>query len=154
MDGAFWHGHPSRHKPGRSGEYWDEKIARNVQRNREIDARLEGEGWTVLRVWDFEVGRELDGVVERVTHAVAEAARASGPRRRGKPSRATPSFGQNLREARHAAGLAQADLAHGASLERSTISLYERSLREPNLRTVLKLARVLKMEASELVRGL
>src|SRR5688572_28401692 len=29
VDGAFWHGHPSRHKPGRSGRYWDNKIERN-----------------------------------------------------------------------------------------------------------------------------
>lgn len=66
VDGAFWHGHPSRHKPGRSGAYWDEKIARNVERDRRVDNALEGEGWTVLRVWDFEIQRELSTVVERV----------------------------------------------------------------------------------------
>ncbi len=66
VDGAFWHGHPSRHKPGRSGAYWDEKIAKNVERDRRVDAELEAEGWTVLRVWDFEVRKELPWVVEAV----------------------------------------------------------------------------------------
>jgi len=76
VDGAFWHGHPSRHKPGRSGAYWDEKIARNVQRDQEADAALQAAGWTVVRAWDFEVRRDLPAVVERVTDALRE--RASG----------------------------------------------------------------------------
>src|SRR3954466_6751872 len=40
VDGAFWHGPPSRPRPGRSGAYWDEKIAKNVERDRRDDARL------------------------------------------------------------------------------------------------------------------
>jgi DNA mismatch endonuclease, patch repair protein len=72
VDGAFWHGHPSRHKPGRSGAYWDKKIARNVQRDREADAALEASGWTVIRVWDFEVRRDLGGVVNRVISHLAD----------------------------------------------------------------------------------
>jgi DNA mismatch endonuclease (patch repair protein) len=66
VDGAFWHGHPSRHRPGRSGKYWDEKIANNMGRDRRVDAELRDAGWAVLRVWDFEVGRDLEGVVARV----------------------------------------------------------------------------------------
>src|SRR3954469_13739020 len=45
VDGAFWHGHPSRHKPGRSGDFWDKKIARNVERDRRVDAELHAAGW-------------------------------------------------------------------------------------------------------------
>jgi DNA mismatch endonuclease (patch repair protein) len=72
VDGGFWHGHPSRHKPGRSGEYWDEKIAGNVARDRETDAALHAAGWTVLRIWDFEVRRDLPAVLDRVLSALAE----------------------------------------------------------------------------------
>jgi DNA mismatch endonuclease, patch repair protein len=71
VDGAFWHGHPSRHRPGRSGSYWDEKIARNVERDRAVDAELEGLGWSVIRIWDFEVQRDLPGSVARVQAALA-----------------------------------------------------------------------------------
>jgi DNA mismatch endonuclease, patch repair protein len=66
VDGAFWHGHPSRHKPGRSGEYWDKKIAANVERDRRVDRDLRDAGWVVVRVWDFEVQKNLDAVVSRV----------------------------------------------------------------------------------------
>lgn len=76
VDGAFWHGHPSRHRPGRSGAYWDSKIARNVERDHEADSALAAGGWTVIRVWDFEIRRNLDGVLERVISALAS--RVSG----------------------------------------------------------------------------
>jgi DNA mismatch endonuclease, patch repair protein len=66
VDGAFWHGHPSRHRPGRSGAYWDEKITKNIERDRRVDAELAAEGWAVVRIWDFEVRKELPRVVEGV----------------------------------------------------------------------------------------
>jgi DNA mismatch endonuclease, patch repair protein len=70
VDGAFWHGHPSRHKPGRSGRYWDEKIATNVARDKRVNRELEKVGWVVLRVWDFEIRKDLESVVTRVEAAL------------------------------------------------------------------------------------
>jgi DNA mismatch endonuclease, patch repair protein len=72
IDGAFWHGHPSRHRPGRSGRYWDEKIAGNVARDRRVDRELSARGWAVLRLWDFEIKSDLDASVTRLT-ALLEA---------------------------------------------------------------------------------
>jgi DNA mismatch endonuclease, patch repair protein len=77
VDGAFWHGHPSRHKPGRSGAYWDAKIARNMQRDREIVTALESVGWTVLRAWDFEIRQDLPAIVDRVTDVLRQRAGAT-----------------------------------------------------------------------------
>lgn len=79
VDGAFWHGHPSRHRPGRSGRYWDEKIARNVERDRAVDSELEEAGWSVVRVWDFEVKRDLPGTVAKVQAALGDEAAAKPP---------------------------------------------------------------------------
>lgn len=75
VDGAFWHGHQSRHRPGRSGAYWDEKIAGNVARDRRVDNELRDLGWTVLRVWDFEVRKDIDRVVDLVTTALTDRLR-------------------------------------------------------------------------------
>lgn len=66
VDGAFWHGHPSRHKPGRSGRYWDEKIAGNVARDNRVTQALEEAGWVVLRIWDFEIRKDLESVVKKI----------------------------------------------------------------------------------------
>lgn len=68
VDGAFWHGHPSRYKEGQSGAYWDEKIQRNRERDRRVDRELKRIGWTVLRLWDFEVLRDPVGTAVRVQH--------------------------------------------------------------------------------------
>jgi DNA mismatch endonuclease (patch repair protein) len=70
VDGGFWHGHPSKWWPGRSGEYWDRKIARNQQRDANANAALEALGWQVIRVWDFELKADLTGTAERVRQAV------------------------------------------------------------------------------------
>jgi DNA mismatch endonuclease (patch repair protein) len=78
VDGAFWHGHPSRHRPGRSGPYWDEKISRNVERDRRVDRELRETGWTVLRLWDFEVRGDVAACVSRVADALSGAARLDG----------------------------------------------------------------------------
>lgn len=76
VDGAFWHGHPSRHRPGRSGRYWDEKIASNVARDRRVDRELQDLGWLVIRVWDFEVRKELPSVTERIRLCVTQRRQA------------------------------------------------------------------------------
>ncbi len=172
VDGAFWHGHPSRHKIGRSGSYWDEKIARNVERDRQIDAALRHDGWTVVRAWDFEIARELATVVERVKRALSDrsspaSARRPRPATAGQtPStaRRTPaatrgelgiaenrSFGRNLRDARRQANLSQQQLAEACGSYRSSIGAYERNERQPSLKTVAALAQALAIPPETLV---
>jgi transcriptional regulator with XRE-family HTH domain len=62
-------------------------------------------------------------------------------------------FGANLRAARTGAGLSQEVLAYEAVVDRAAISVYERGRREPNLRTVLKLARALGLSPVVLLEG-
>ena len=70
VDGAFWHGHSSAFTPGKSGGYWDAKIARNVARDRAADALLEGQGWTVLRFWDFDVRKDVQSCVGSISRVL------------------------------------------------------------------------------------
>ena len=65
VDGAFWHGHPDYYW-GQSGQFWDAKIASNRERDTRVTAELEESGWTVVRLWDFEIARDPLGCVERV----------------------------------------------------------------------------------------
>src|SRR4051812_43891867 len=73
VDGRFWHGHPDFFTFGKSGEYWDKKIARTQERDRLADDALAAAGWTVVRLWDFEVEDDLAAAVERVVSALAAA---------------------------------------------------------------------------------
>jgi DNA mismatch endonuclease (patch repair protein) len=86
VDGAFWHGHPSAFTPGKSGAYWDAKIERNVRRDRLADDALAAMGWQVVRLWDFEVRRELDESVKRIEAALAASGLGARPVRPAPPT--------------------------------------------------------------------
>lgn len=76
VDGVFWHGHPDYWDPEKaSSDYWRNKIARNVQRDRDADAALSDSGWRVVRVWDLDVRNDLDGCTKKVLTALQEAGR-------------------------------------------------------------------------------
>jgi transcriptional regulator with XRE-family HTH domain len=63
-------------------------------------------------------------------------------------------FGVNLKWARDRAGISQERLALDAKVDRAAISVYENGGREPNLRTVLKLALKLEVQPGFLLDGL
>jgi len=42
--------------------YWDAKIRRNIDRDKDVNQKLE-EGWTVLRFWDAEINKHLSEYV-------------------------------------------------------------------------------------------
>jgi transcriptional regulator with XRE-family HTH domain len=62
-------------------------------------------------------------------------------------------FGVNLKWARKRAALSQEALAYRAEVDRAAISVFERGRRDPNLRTILKLARALELPPGVLLRG-
>jgi DNA mismatch endonuclease, patch repair protein len=68
VDGCFWHRCPLHGvRPATNSVYWDEKIARNVARDRRNDQALERAGWAVLRAWEHE---PAEVVAARVRAAV------------------------------------------------------------------------------------
>lgn len=73
VDGRFWHGHPTFFNPGKSGSYWDAKIARTKERDAAANAALAADGWRVLRFWDFEVEQDVGGCVRQIVALLDEA---------------------------------------------------------------------------------
>lgn len=68
VDGCFWHSCPTHAtRPTANGDYWAAKLDGTVARDRETDARLEAEGWTVLRFWEHE---DPTSAADRVEAAV------------------------------------------------------------------------------------
>ena len=55
VDGCFWHCCPD-HKtfPKTNADWWREKLATNVKRDRTIDKALADAGWEVIRIWEHE----------------------------------------------------------------------------------------------------
>ena len=59
VHGCFWHRHDcpnGRKLPISKPEYWGPKLERNRQRDRANVVHLESMGWTVLMVWECELG--------------------------------------------------------------------------------------------------
>jgi len=64
IDGDFWHGYQIEKLKGRLPEgYWQEKIERNVIRDKEIREALRDNGWEVLRIWEHEVYDNFDSTI-------------------------------------------------------------------------------------------
>lgn len=76
-DGEFFHGKDwdlceSKVLHGHNGKYWVKKIERNMQRDRQNESDLNGEGWTVLRFWGKDIQKHLGDCVRAVDEAVFE----------------------------------------------------------------------------------
>ncbi|HET8797358.1 MAG TPA: very short patch repair endonuclease [Thermoanaerobaculia bacterium] len=70
IDGDFWHGYRFPTWAHSLSPFWREKINRNRQRDLRNFRRLRREGWTVVRLWQHEIERNLPGAVERVVRQV------------------------------------------------------------------------------------
>lgn len=80
-DGDFWHGHNWVIRGKNSleeelagySQYWQEKILRNIERDKEDDERLRDMGWTVIRIWESDIKKNVDECVQLVQETLFEA---------------------------------------------------------------------------------
>ena len=74
-DSEFWHGYnwEERKKDFNSHqEFWIPKIERIMERDAEVTARLESEGWTVIRFWGNEIKKntaQCADIIEKAVHS-------------------------------------------------------------------------------------
>ena len=73
VNGCFWHKHdcPRFVWPSSNQEYWEPKIVRNVERDKENSALLEEAGWNIIVVWECELKKmvreqTLEGLSEQI----------------------------------------------------------------------------------------
>lgn len=67
IDGCYWHACPEHgSRPQHNRQFWDEKFARNKQRDLDNNQLLTKNGWKVLRYWEHESS-------ERATAFIATA---------------------------------------------------------------------------------
>ena len=74
-DSEFWHGYnwEERKKDFKSHqEFWIPKIERNMERDAEVTAKLESEGWTVIRFWGSEIKKNAAQCADIIEQAIKE----------------------------------------------------------------------------------
>lgn len=72
-DSEFWHGRDweTRKFDFKSNEdRWIAKIERNMERDRQVTAVLETDGWTVLRFWGKDIDKKAADCADEVEKAV------------------------------------------------------------------------------------
>lgn len=72
VHGCFWHQHKGCRratKPATRQDYWDTKLARNIERDLEKTALLVSAGWRVLVVWECETAHPTE-LITRLSAAI------------------------------------------------------------------------------------
>ena len=62
-DSEFFHGYDWENRKNdikSNRDFWISKIERNIQRDKEVIACLENDGWIVLRFWGRDIKKELN----------------------------------------------------------------------------------------------
>jgi DNA mismatch endonuclease (patch repair protein) len=71
VDGCFWHGCPTHAtEPKNNADWWREKLAANVARDRRNRAALTALGWRVVPIWEHT---GADDAVQRIVEVLALA---------------------------------------------------------------------------------
>ena len=70
VDGDFWHARGYQDNPGSqinsNTAFWQKKLTRNVERDKEVNDRLTQMGWLVLRLWESDICKNLPYVLEEI----------------------------------------------------------------------------------------
>ena len=79
-DGDFWHGHnwvlrgiPSLEEElAGYSQFWKDKITRIIERDQRVTMQLEEMGWTVIRIWESEIKKDLSSCVLTVEETLSQ----------------------------------------------------------------------------------
>lgn len=75
IDSEFFHGKDweTKKKPATNPEFWEKKILRNIERDKEVNEFLQQSGWLVFRFWSTEIHKNLPEVIYKIETALAAA---------------------------------------------------------------------------------
>ena len=76
-DGEFFHGKDweklrEHLKDSNNSTYWISKIAKNIDRDDEVNKQLNALGWTVLRFWGEDIKKHLEECVQVVEETISD----------------------------------------------------------------------------------
>lgn len=77
IDSCFWHVCPLHfNEPKSNSDYWNKKLRRNQERDKEVNQYYEKADWNIMRLWEHEFKNDFEKAVKKITdfieHAKAE----------------------------------------------------------------------------------
>jgi DNA mismatch endonuclease (patch repair protein) len=79
VDGDFWHGWRFPVWRAKLSPFWRKKIAANRRCDRLNHARARRQGWTVVRIWEHQLDRDIPLVSARLAAVIRAKGRSQGP---------------------------------------------------------------------------
>ncbi|MEW6036562.1 MAG: very short patch repair endonuclease [Candidatus Micrarchaeota archaeon] len=70
VDGDFWHGWDYAKRKAKLNSFWRRKIEQNMRRDKRQRALLRKKGWTILRLWEHEVTKNLTRCIKKIKRAL------------------------------------------------------------------------------------
>jgi len=65
VDSCFWHVCPVHgNRPKSNQEFWDKKLLRNQERDKEVTKYYLEKGWHIKRIWEHEIKKDINQVVD------------------------------------------------------------------------------------------
>ena len=74
-DSEFWHGYnweTKKEEIKSHQDFWIPKIERNIQRDIEVNQKLQSEGWLVIRFWGKEIKKDVSACADLVVKRLEE----------------------------------------------------------------------------------
>ena len=71
----FWHGYnweTKKEEIKSHQDYWIPKIEKNIQRDIEVNQKLQSEGWLVIRFWGKEIKKDVSACADLVVKRLEE----------------------------------------------------------------------------------
>lgn len=68
VHGCFWHWHGCQRSrmPRANRDYWEEKISRNIGRDRRVVETLRELGWETVVIWECQLNSDLSALLSRL----------------------------------------------------------------------------------------
>lgn len=74
IDSCFWHCCPEHGNiPKTNIEYWTKKLARNKQRDIEINQYYIQQNWHLVRIWEHELKQDFQKTIKKIIMNIIEA---------------------------------------------------------------------------------
>ncbi|MBD0406985.1 very short patch repair endonuclease [Bacillus velezensis] len=73
IDSCFWHGCSIHgNKPKSNSAYWEKKLQRNKERDKEVNSYYQVIGWHVLRIWEHELKENFTETINHIEAFIRE----------------------------------------------------------------------------------
>jgi len=66
-DGDFWHGYKYENKKKPAAKFWQDKITKNMIRDKKVSRYLRKQGWSVLRFWEHDIEKRPEDCKRKIS---------------------------------------------------------------------------------------